>query len=235
MQLFICSYCEDPKGEVVIKDSPDLVQQLRKVLRAKKGYPFYIQDSAWTERLYVELVDYMDKEITVHLLEKEEAPHETSCVWMAISFPNKQEKLELIIQKLTEIWISHLYLWDAERSQVRTLNENKLKRIEKIVHEAVEQSRGWTIPKIEIIQNLKTLADQWNFVVFDLEKERNSEGKMRKDLPLLWIIGPEWWLSPKDYEQFSGNYQVKSLWNTVLRMETASIVGGRRLKNWSLC
>ena len=226
MQLFICSYREDPKGEVVIKNSPDLVQQLRKVLRAKKGYPFYIQDPAWTERLYVELVDYTDKE---------KAPHKTSCIWMAIAFPNKQEKLELIIQKLTEIWISHLYLWNAERSQVRTLNENKLKRIEKIVHEAVEQSRGWTIPKIGIIQDLKVLADQWNFIVFDLEKEEKSESKIKEDLPLLWIIGPEWWLSPKDYEQFSENYQVKSLWNTVLRMETASIVGGRRLKNWSLC
>ena len=104
---------------------------------------------------------------------------------MAIAFPNKQEKLELIIQKLTEIGISHLYLWNAERSQIRTLNENKLKRIEKIVHEAVEQSRGWTIPKIEIIQDLKTLSDQWNFVVFDLEKEEKSESKIKEDLPLL--------------------------------------------------
>ncbi|MCR5412195.1 MAG: 16S rRNA (uracil(1498)-N(3))-methyltransferase [Patescibacteria group bacterium] len=81
--------------------------------------------------------------------------------------------------------MSHLYLWNAERSQVRTLNENKFKRIEKIVHEAVEQSRGWTIPKIEIIQDLKVLADQWNFVVFDLEKEEKSESKIKEDLPLL--------------------------------------------------
>jgi len=49
----------------------------------------------------------------------------------------------------------------------------------------VEQSRGWTIPKIEIIQDLKVLADQWNFIVFDLEKEENPEWKMNEDLPLL--------------------------------------------------
>jgi hypothetical protein len=49
----------------------------------------------------------------------------------------------------------------------------------------VEQSRGWTIPKIEIIQDLKVLADQWNFIVFDLENEEKSESKIKEDLPLL--------------------------------------------------
>jgi 16S rRNA (uracil1498-N3)-methyltransferase len=60
---------------------------------------------------------------------------------MLIALPNKQEKLELIIQKLTEIGISNIYLWSSERSQLNSLNENKTKRIEKIVKEAVEQSR----------------------------------------------------------------------------------------------
>ena len=94
---------------------------------------------------------------------------------MAIAFPNKQEKLELIVQKLTEIGISHLYLWPAERSQLNELKENKMQRLQKIMKEAMEQSRGWKIPQISIIQDLKSLQKEWNFVVFDLPKESDQE------------------------------------------------------------
>ncbi|MBR6907591.1 RsmE family RNA methyltransferase [bacterium] len=60
---------------------------------------------------------------------------------MLIALPNKQEKLELIIQKLTEIGISHIFLWSSDRSQIKSLNENRIIRINKIIREAVEQSR----------------------------------------------------------------------------------------------
>lgn len=109
---------------------------------------------------------------------------------MAIAFPNKQEKLELIVQKLTEIGISHLYLWPAERSQLKELNENKKKRIEKIMQEAVEQSRGWNLPHFEVLSHFKELQNQWNFIVFDLpkeeiKKEENPDRIHQNTLPFL--------------------------------------------------
>ena len=90
---------------------------------------------------------------------------------MLIALPNKQEKLELIIQKLTEIGISHIFLWSSDRSQIKSLNENRIIRINRIIREAVEQSRSWTIPKIEIVKDIKQLHNNWNFVIFDLPKE----------------------------------------------------------------
>jgi len=210
--------------------------QLRKVLRAKPGYDFFIQDFSGDERFQVTLVSYTDKDIFTNILWSEKAPQERKKIWMAIAFPNKQEKLELIVQKLTEIGISHLYLWAAERSQLNELKENKMQRLQKIMKEAMEQSRGWKIPQISIIQDLKSLQKEWNFVVFDLpkegmKKEENPDRIYQNTLPFLWVIGPEGGLSFKDYEQFPEFYQVKSLWDTVLRMETAAIIGGRIVKN----
>lgn len=49
---------------------------------------------------------------------------------------------------------------------------------------------------------------------------------------LTGLVGPEGGLTKKDYEVFEKyNPKIMSLGETVLRMETAAIVGGRLLKN----
>jgi 16S rRNA U1498 N3-methylase RsmE len=48
--------------------------------------------------------------------------------------------------------------------------------------------------------------------------------------PFVGVVGPEWGLTAKDYENFP-LAEVVGLGETVLRMETAAIVGGRRLRN----
>jgi RsmE family RNA methyltransferase len=59
----------------------------------------------------------------------------------AIAFPNKFSKLELIVQKLTELSVDEIILFGAERSQPITLQEKKRQRIATIIKEATEQSR----------------------------------------------------------------------------------------------
>jgi RsmE family RNA methyltransferase len=55
--------------------------------------------------------------------------------------PNKREKAELIVQKLTEIGVKNIYFRVSEHSIIRQRNEKKAERLDKISHEAVEQSR----------------------------------------------------------------------------------------------
>ena len=45
-----------------------------------------------------------------------------------------------------------------------------------------------------------------------------------------WVIWPEWWFSEKDLKLFN-NANIVDLGRNVLRMETASIVLARLLKN----
>jgi hypothetical protein len=64
-----------------------------------------------------------------------------------------------------------------------------------------------------------------------LPKEGTIKWGLDWKLPILWVVWPEWWLSLNDYKNFPTNYIVKSLWDSVLRMETAAIVWWWSLKN----
>ena len=61
---------------------------------------------------------------------------------------------------------------------------------------------------------------------------RIGEGVGGEVTTITGVVGPEGGLTPRDYEIFEA-YQPKvvGLGNTVLRMETAAIVGGRIIKN----
>jgi 16S rRNA (uracil1498-N3)-methyltransferase len=60
---------------------------------------------------------------------------------MLIALPNKREKVEFIVQKLSEIGIDKILFRATERSVITQWNERKANRLYKIAKEAVEQSR----------------------------------------------------------------------------------------------
>ena len=60
---------------------------------------------------------------------------------MIIAMPNKRDKVELIVQKLTECGLDQIIFWPSERSVLRERNSKKEERLQKIIKEAVEQSR----------------------------------------------------------------------------------------------
>ena len=52
------------------------------------------------------------------------------------------------------------------------------------MQEALEQSRGWEMPKIQFITDLKELCKKHQLCIFDLKE--NSNGKVKNiDKPLL--------------------------------------------------
>ena len=231
MQLFICEQLKTEKEKLFIQNNKELLDQLRKVLRAKPWYEFFVQDWNWEVRYHVSLQSRNDKDIETLILGKEEWKKSLKKSWMLISFPNKQEKLELILQKLTEIWISDIFLRSSERSLLKELNDKKLQRITKIMKEAVEQSWWWQIPNLKILSSLDEIKNDWSMVVFDLPRNKENTNWEEWNKPYLWVIGPEGGLTDKDYEKFPKNRIVQSLWENVLRMETAAIIGAWRLKN----
>ena len=70
------------------------------------------------------------------------------------AFPNKIEKIEYVLQKGTEIWVTGFYFFRSERSQKLNLSENKIERLERIITEATEQSGRSVIPKLIIEESL---------------------------------------------------------------------------------
>ena len=214
---------------------PELLSQLRKVLRIKKWDKICIQYSSneWTTRYELSIQDWTDKDLIGEIISSQTFSFSKKNVSMLIAMPNKREKAELITQKLTEIWVQNIYFWVSEHSIIRQRNDKKAERLDKISHEAVEQSRWIQIPNIEFVKSEKELKEvtNWkNVVIANMNWLPYWEIAKNESNDLCGVIWPEGWFSPKDLELFD-NAKIIDLWDNVLRMETASIVLARLLKN----
>lgn len=240
MQLFITDFKQN--WDKIIIANPEILEQTRKVLRMKIWDKFYVQKE--NTRHEIQISDRDKTNINAKILNTQEKLSILNSQFsIIVSMPNKRPKAELIVQKLSEIGIDNIYFRPSERSVLKERNDKRLERLEKISQEAVEQSRWREIPKIEFIKDISTIIQNKKVIIFDksdnfvslssssLSADRHGEAKDLEKQNIIWIIGPEWWITPKDYEKFGKNSEIISLWNTVLRMETASIIGAWLLKN----
>lgn len=74
MQLFICDDFVIQGEKLLIREQPELVRQLRKVLRATLGYHFWIQRADADLRYEVELEKWTDTQIFSTIIQKIQAP-----------------------------------------------------------------------------------------------------------------------------------------------------------------
>ena len=214
---------------------PELLSQLRKVLRIKKWDKICIQfsNNKWTTRYELSIQDWTDKDLTGEIISSQTFPFPEKNISMLIAMPNKREKAELITQKLTEIWVQNIYFWVSEHSIIRQRNDKKAERLDKISHEAVEQSRWIQLPEIKILKSeneLKNFINWKNVIIANMNWLPYWELTKSESNNLCGVIWPEGWFSPKDLELFD-NAKIIDLWDNVLRMETASIVLARLLRN----
>ena len=150
MQLFITEYS---KNDHITVTTPRVVHQVYKVLRMQSGDHFAVQKEFATERLVIQIDSISPTTITASMTQTIERPSLPDTT-LIIAYPNKFEKIELIIQKLSEIGISDIIFRDGERSQLHTLSEHKIARCHTIALEAVEQSHGRVLPRISQISHL---------------------------------------------------------------------------------
>lgn len=213
---------------------PELILQLRKVLRIQKWDKICIQYSSkeWTTRYELSIHDWTDKDLFWEIISSQTFSFSEKNVSMLIAMPNKREKAELIVQKLTEIWVHNICFWVSEHSIIRQWNDKKAERLDKISHEALEQSRSIQLPEIKFLSE-KELVNfvSWNDVIIaNMNGFPYSQLTKKLNNNICGIIWPEWWFSDKDLSLFK-NANIVDLWTNVLRMETASIVLARLLKN----
>ena len=214
---------------------PELISQLRKVLRIKKWDKICIQysDNVWTTRYELSIQDWTDKDLTGEIISSQTFSFPEKNISMLIAMPNKREKSELIVQKLTEIWVQNIYFWVSEHSIIRQWNDKKAERLDKISHEAVEQSRWIQLPEIKFLKSENELKDfvSWkNIIIANMNWLPFSQLAKNLSNNICGVIWPEWGFSEKDLNLFK-NANIVDLWTNVLRMETASIVLARLLKN----
>lgn len=251
MQLFITPYILEDNDVVVITEER-VVHQLHHVLRAKIGTVFFVQhfvtnamlDALWQqqktiERLQVSITHIDKKKIEAEIIDKKkngidnDTENKKEFFWnsqwkLFIALPNKIEKIELIIQKITELWLQNIYFFPSQYSQMKEPSKNKIERLWKIALEATEQSWSYVVPEIFFLENMDACFEKWEEKIFyfDVDAEKNlkniSENKNKKNIFFVW---PEWWRWERDKKIFlEKNAQSISLWKNILRTETAAIV-----------
>ena len=197
----------------------------KNVMRLKAGDKFSLfnsQDGEWDVKILVQ-----GKIFTEFKVEKLSRPlSNEKDIWLAFS-PIKKVPQELMIQKTTELGIQKFIPLLCERSVVREIN---IKRVEKIITEACEQSNRITVPKIQELQMLdefiKNFPDDGKIVFCDINSQsKDLYNELSKKNPICILIGPEGDFSEEE-RQFITNYKNVisiTLGKNILRAETAAI------------
>jgi|YNPMSStandDraft_2_1061718.scaffolds.fasta_scaffold01335_8 16S rRNA (uracil1498-N3)-methyltransferase len=139
----------------------------------------------------------------------------------------KGEKMDMIIQKTTELGVKKIIPFVSERCILK--NTNKIERWRKIAKEASEQSGRNFVPEITDLTNFENLISKIDNGLLFWEKEEKPLIYLIKELdiskPIFLLIGPEGGFSEKEILNVrEKGIKTASLGRRILRAETASIV-----------
>lgn len=221
-----------------------------RVMRMKPGDKVIVSDGE-SRTVLAAITVIGQQEVTAGIVE--ELPQDSEPAWhvaIAQSLP-KGDKLELVIQKGTEIGAAEFLPFQSERNIVQYDAKKEAKRLErwaKIAKEASEQSHRHRIPPVSSVRSWKELLaiiPGFDLTIFCYEREGDAahgvglrsvlDGFRRDKLAgmpedrmprVLLIVGPEGGFSEREAsEAEAAGAVIAGLGKRILRTETAGIVG----------
>ncbi len=151
----------------------------------------------------------------------------------------KGDKHDLIVQKGTELGMSKVILFKAERSIVKwddKKGKKRIERLQKIAHQAAEQCHRTVIPTIENPLTVKQLimeSEKYDVCLFADEEAAKQDNRPRladrvRELKpndnVLIVFGPEGGLSRDEATSLqAANFLPVALGPRILRTETAPL------------
>lgn len=205
-----------------------LVNQWRKVLRFQNGQELILFDGRQHERLYV-ITKVEPKAFHVELvtdLVRKTPKREIYLCWSLL----KKDNNDHVLQKCTELGVSHFVPLLAERS-VKTGFD--VERARKIVIEAVEQSGRGDIPNVREPLLLQTAIHEFagKVPLYVCEQgEDNAKQKLPAYDQVGVFVGPEGGWSDAEKQLFILSEVPKLyLGDFTLRAETAAITAATKL------
>ncbi|MGL5439300.1 MAG: 16S rRNA (uracil(1498)-N(3))-methyltransferase [Filifactoraceae bacterium] len=217
-------------------DDKDEIKHITKVMRMKEGDSFEIFDVIGAEYL-AEITELEKEKITFEIKENYEIKRELDTEIIIYQGLPKQQKMDYIIQKTTELGVSKIVPCILKRcvSDIKEKEEKKIERWQKIAFEATKQSKRTSIPSIIKPLSLKDAIyhsrnNGLNIVFYELEKE-NTLKLILKSLTIKpksvgIFIGPEGGFSEEEIKLLKdNNVRSATLGTRILRTETAGIYG----------
>ena len=164
----------------------------------------------------------------IKIMEKVRDKDNEKNIWLAFS-PIKQNPLNFVIQKGTELGVQRFIPILSERTVVREINTE---RIKKIIVEASEQSNRISVPEInksDSLKNFLSIFPKNGCLIFcDINSNQNNLKNIfekKVDGPVCILIGPEGDFSENERKMIIDHNQTYSisLAKNILKAETAAL------------
>lgn len=146
----------------------------------------------------------------------------------------KGDKIDLILQKGTELGAHNFWLFGGRRSVAKIRDDqlnSKLERWNRITSEAARQSGRTDIPEVtwrpSAVEAANDTGQELRLILWEAERDHSLKEALSvggKPSSVIVAIGPEGGFDPLEVRHFSQHgFQPVSLGSRILRTETASI------------
>ncbi len=215
------------------------VNHLKNVLRKKVNDKIIICNSDTRENYECIIKDIEENKIICKILSKEKSVSESKLNITIFQGLPKADKMELIIQKCTELGVKYIVPVDTKRTIVKLKDKDKQTKVlrwQKIAEVAAKQSGRDIIPKIENIVDMSKLEfKEYDKILVLYENEERVSIKQeieklkklnKENLNIGIVIGPEGGLDEAEIEKIKlkNNVSVVTLGKRILRTETVALV-----------
>jgi 16S rRNA (uracil1498-N3)-methyltransferase len=220
-------FSETIKSELMAQLKKEQSHYLKDVMRLKVGDTFSVFNSQgeWNANIQ----NYKKQATNIKILEKlRDKKENEQNIWLAFT-PIKQHPLNFIIQKGTELGVQKFIPILSERTSVKEIN---IERVKKIIIESSEQSNRISVPEITKLETLKNFISNFPpkgcLVFCDINSSETNLKNIiiKKDLgPICILIGPEGDFSENERKyiiDLKQSYSI-SLAKNILRAETAAV------------
>ncbi len=224
MQRYFTSF----KDEKNITISNDDIFHIVKVMRMKINDQFEINNDG---DIYLAQINSLAP-FSFKILKKIDENHELKTKITLLYCLPKGDKIDLVLQKATELGVNQIVLVNSSRCIAKINDENKKKklaRFNKIIKEATEQCKRNNLPALKDVIKFNEISNyqsDLNLIAYENSKMSNQELKdiLRnfKGNAVTILIGAEGGFSKEEVEYaLKNNFISISLGNRILRSETS--------------
>ena len=216
-------------GRQVLLEDDDIFH-LTRVMRAKVGEKIEVVNEGVVYLAQINRFKPLEIDVVRRLKENNELPNNIILIAALL----KGEKMDLVLQKATELGVSEIVLLQTERTIVKFKKDEKevkMKRFNLILKEAAEQSRRSIVPHLFRVITFDHLSDiDADVKMIAYEEEAGPTNSFNKIVDAIKpgqkvavLIGPEGGFAEHEVEIAIGHgFKKVSLGKRILRAETAS-------------
>ena len=217
----------------------DDVNHLKNVLRKKINDKINVCNSDTQKNYECVIKNIEENKIVCKILDEVKSLAESNLNITIFQGLPKSDKMELIIQKATELGVKTIVPVITKRTVIKLKDkdkQNKVDRWRKIAEVAAKQSGRDIIPTIENIINIADIKfDEFDkiFVLYENEEKISIKDEIeqlkndnKEELNIGIVIGPEGGFAESEIEQLrlNQNVSVVTLGKRILRTETVALV-----------